>query len=687
MKCYEVDYVIKWQSINIISELINIFKKTMVVLHENIIDKVLTTGCKKIKKRKLNKRQTIFLKKLFNFIKNPYKSRIKKITGRLYNLGFSEKPIKELYELYADQSKTILRRNAAFELARWHANKHDREGAKKCLEILSVAKNGETLPSRLCQIALIEAECQEKIGNSELGKRTIEHAIEQLGPEGDLYITAANFENTLAEKVKWINKVLELYQRSPIYYDDTAGKSSLNSLKHRKNTVGKNYKCNNRPLVSVIVPVYNAENTIGTALDTILSQTYEELEVLVVDDCSTDNTVSVIEEYANKDKRVKLIKAKINRGAYVARNLALGKAKGEFVTTHDADDWSHQEKIEYQVTHLIEHPLVIGNTSEMASVYPGLKFYRGDNPGIIIYRFISSLLFRREPVLKNLGFWDSVRFSSDHEYIRRIKKYFGEDSIVDLSTGPLSLYRQSSDSLTGIIAFGNPGYYMGARKEYYEAQVYYHKKNKDLYYSFPQDKRPFPVPEPMWPEREKLCPSGRRHFDTILVSDFRTNGGSLSSNINVIKAQKKLGMRTGLIQMSNYDLDPERMILHQVRDLIDGDLVQMLVYGEMVSCDLLLILDHQVLQEKQLFIPDITTGDLRVVIKQMPENHISNEKYGFHCIERNQKNLQDYFGKNATWYPIDNKVREALYRFHADELKSINLSDDDWVNIHYGLSE
>jgi len=72
------------------------------------------------------------------------------------------------------------------------------------------------------------------------------------------------------------------------------------------------------------------------------------------------------------------------------------------------------------------------NTSQMASTDPEQNFCRDYNSGIIIYRFICSLLFRRDLKLNNIGFWDSVRFVDDTEYRRRIIKTFGEESVIDL---------------------------------------------------------------------------------------------------------------------------------------------------------------------------------------------------------------------------------------------------------------
>ncbi len=613
-------------------------------------------------------------------LRNKEKKEMDKIKGRLYNLGFTERPLLELEAIYGDKSKPDMSKHAAFELARWYANQHNAWGAQRSLEILPAAKEGETNPIRLRHIAIIEAECQEALGNKEAGREVIYNAINSLGEESNLYFAAANFETNSEGRISWINRALQLHNTSPISYNPAFTELSMAGLKPGKEMNKKDQVSANYPLVTIIVPAYNAEPNISNAIESILVQTWSNLEVLVVDDCSNDNTVAVVERYANKDTRVKLIKAEENMGPYVARNLALKNARGEFITTHDTDDWSHPEKIETQVRHLLDNPSVMGNTSQMVRTHPNLKFYRGNNPGNLVFKFISSFMFRRSPVMDKIGFWDCVRFGADNEFIRRIRKVFGENAVIDLSTGPLSFYRKSEDTLTGGNAFGHPGFYMGARKEYFEAQTYYHEKATNLNYNFPQQSRPFPVPEPMWPRRE-VKEGGQRYFDVIIVSDFRMYGGSVNSCVEEIKAQKKMGLRTGLLQMCWYNIEPQREILPNVRDLVDGEEVQIIVYGEKVSCGLLILRYPPILQEKQRFLPDVEANEVKVIVNQPPMSDYGPNGVFRYEIERCQQNIQEYFNQPGIWHPIGPRVREALHQHHSGELKYIHLSEDDWTNI------
>lgn len=105
----------------------------------------------------------------------------------------------------------------------------------------------------------------------------------------------------------------------------------------------------NKPEVSVITPVYNAEKFLTETIKSVLNQTYESFEYLLIDDCSTDNSASIVKEFAKNDSRVKYIKLPENSGAAVARNKGLEKAKGRFIAFVDSDDKWYPEKLEMQL--------------------------------------------------------------------------------------------------------------------------------------------------------------------------------------------------------------------------------------------------------------------------------------------------------------------------------------------------
>lgn len=108
------------------------------------------------------------------------------------------------------------------------------------------------------------------------------------------------------------------------------------------------------PLISIIMPVYNAEEYIDDAIQSVLSQTYSNWELILVDDCSTDNSVKIINKYLS-DTRIKLLMNKVNSGPAVARNKALDNASGDYITFLDSDDFWGKYKLEKQVLFMVNN--------------------------------------------------------------------------------------------------------------------------------------------------------------------------------------------------------------------------------------------------------------------------------------------------------------------------------------------
>ena len=104
----------------------------------------------------------------------------------------------------------------------------------------------------------------------------------------------------------------------------------------------------NSPMVSIIVPVYNAEKYLKECIDSILAQTYSDFELICVDDGSTDNSLAVLKAYQKKDKRVQVYTQK-NQYAGVARNNGLSRANGKYVLFLDADDFFEDKLLELTV--------------------------------------------------------------------------------------------------------------------------------------------------------------------------------------------------------------------------------------------------------------------------------------------------------------------------------------------------
>lgn len=119
------------------------------------------------------------------------------------------------------------------------------------------------------------------------------------------------------------------------------------------------------PLISVLIPAYNAEKYIAEAVESIINQTYKNLEILIINDCSTDNTEKIIRKYMKRDSRIVLINNTKNLRISKTLNKGLKKAKGKYIVRMDSDDWSYPTRIEKQKELMEKNPNIVLSSGNM----------------------------------------------------------------------------------------------------------------------------------------------------------------------------------------------------------------------------------------------------------------------------------------------------------------------------------
>ena len=137
-------------------------------------------------------------------------------------------------------------------------------------------------------------------------------------------------------------KFILFYKR--IHYDINNIKFYYNFCNENTNIIKKFKKANNIK-VSIISPIYNRQKFIKRFLKSVQFQNFKDIEIILVDDKSTDNSISIIEEYKKRDKRIILIKNKKNRGLFITRNIGLLSSKGKYIIIPDPDDILSQDYI------------------------------------------------------------------------------------------------------------------------------------------------------------------------------------------------------------------------------------------------------------------------------------------------------------------------------------------------------
>ncbi len=201
-----------------------------------------------------------------------------------------------------------------------------------------------------------------------------------------------------------------------------------------------------KPLISIIVPIYNTEKYIRRCIESILTQTYGKFELILIDDGSSDNSYKICCEYRENDPRIKVL-THTNKGVSFTRNVGIQCSKGEYITFVDSDDWIDPLYLEGFLSHkLIKNSIVIqgikydfwNNTSKILFAYPDKIYYQDSlNKGIVSHKLFHNgcpvaKLFEKDILIKNnIRFNEDISLNEDHLFVLEYYKYI--DNIILLS--------------------------------------------------------------------------------------------------------------------------------------------------------------------------------------------------------------------------------------------------------------
>lgn len=215
----------------------------------------------------------------------------------------------------------------------------------------------------------------------------------------------------------------------------------------------------NKPKVSIILPIYNVAEFLPKALDSAINQTLKEIEIICVDDCSTDGSYEIALEYAKKDNRIVVIRQETNQGEVVAKYIGAQVAKADYIGTIDPDDWVEPTMYEKMYNVMIEKQLdmVFCNFCFMEEIgtyirtnafrleeYNGEPFIIDEKTINIINPGTPNKLHKKERFLNGLNFKERDIWKDVYQYYRNITEkeclaYFVEDCFYN--------YRQRHDSI------------------------------------------------------------------------------------------------------------------------------------------------------------------------------------------------------------------------------------------------
>ncbi len=584
---------------------------------------------------------------------------------RLSRFGFTKSSLAALQATAADSDSLWLQAHACRQLALYFYRQRTSDSytsaihwAKKGAEVALLREHRDAC--RILQsLALLDS------GRSDEAKACL-HGFKDSGLyTSDLLLCLSNTEAALEAKVRLINRALARHALSAVRFAD-AGSNDFLYDRLRGVELPQTTIASDSPLITVIVAAFNSSITLPTTLRSIQKQTWRNVEILVVDDASNDRTAEVAAGFAATDPRIRLITLRENGGAYVARNRGLDEARGEFVATHDADDWSHPDKLRIQAEHLISNPDLVACASQQARTTSEMIFDRPDNEGHLVALNASSLMFRRDVFRSKCGSWDPVRFAADSEIFERLARATRPAAISRMSTGPLSFQRSRATSIVNDSRWGFDGYQFGARDVYMETYRSHHRNGGELVYSSEPARRFFPVPQALQPATRS--DAAKRTFDTILVADLRDNNAGSRACAADWQRLKNSGRSCGIVHLYADRDVPTGEFLSPFSGLSDYCDLEILVYGEDAECETVVFHDANVLQQTQRFWPQITAKQARLV---------AHEPVSRESLTRAAAAVKEALTLPLELIPATAAIRQLLPDPRSDE--GVTLCAENWT--------
>ena len=173
--------------------------------------------------------------------------------------------------------------------------------------------------------------------------------------------------------------------------------------------------------ISVLMSVYNDEKRVSKSIESILNQTFQDFEFLILDDCSTDNTYEICNYYAKKNQKIKLMKNNQNLGLTKSLNLLISESNYELIARQDSDDESFKQRLEIQLKIMEKHNLdacttlatideIKGTRPFLSHLFPKKLIIKYKNP------FIHGSLLIKKRALENVGMYDEkFKFAQDYK--------------------------------------------------------------------------------------------------------------------------------------------------------------------------------------------------------------------------------------------------------------------------------
>ncbi|WP_152192648.1 glycosyltransferase family 2 protein [Georgenia satyanarayanai] len=380
--------------------------------------------------------------------------------------------------------------------------------------------------------------------------------------------------------------------------------------------------------ITVVISCFNPDRHLLTAVRSVLEQTWQNIELFVVDDASPSPAPGVLEEVERMDARVTVVRKAVNGGTYRARNTALRLATGDFFTCLDSDDWAHPQRLELGVRPMLEDESLVATRSLGVRATEQMELGRVGYGGR--FKAASSLMIRVFPVVNRVGFFDPVRKAADNEYALRVESAF-DGKVVDVPTHALTVLLADAGSLSA--SDYSSGWRHPARSEYLEAYSEWHRqvgRREAARFLAPHGPRPFPAPR-RW-ERHPQDGEAGRELDVVVLADWREDWLQ-PGTLDRLHAYVAGGRRVGLVHHESL-VEPvaeERPLARPVRELVQRGVVERVYLDDARHAVLTVVADPRVLQFPPLLSPRLTSG--RVVVVEQAADHYTTADVERHVRE------------------------------------------------------
>lgn len=417
------------------------------------------------------------------------------------------------------------------------------------------------------------------------------------------------------------------------------------------------------PLVSIVMPVFKPDGVTDLAIQSALDQSYENIEIIIIDDGSGSGYEERLEKWQHSDSHVSVIFNEKNSGAYTSRNMGFEIAKGKYITVFDGDDWQHPQKI----AKLVE-------ASEKASDFQlvSTPWVRVDEDILFQYRgwrglFVTpshvSNMFPTAVIREKLGYWDTVRKAADTEYILRYQLAINPEEPVEATSAPmtLSLVGESNLSMEDF----RLGYRSPDRVSYRASYEHWHKAIKkgeaSPYMEFPLQRRKFPAPGRFTPAR-----ASELALDLLLVGDFSRT----SSEVSVLEAQlaqaRKLNLRIGVCQVKSILTAPsmESAFEASLMDAIAAGEIHRVQITDPVIAKTVIAYEPTAFQFAPVIASAVVAENLYISACEPPYD-ASKKRHAYEVFTVTD-NLHGLFKTRPVWVPGNDLTQNTLRQVLAD---------------------